>query len=488
MAAQTEEANEDNMAKRYGHLTEKIIEQGNMGDAFDQVVDQLPERKVRRGNKIITKPGRRTYYRNKRWSIIERLTKKIASGSFKIGGYREMQVHDGPKDRIVQSPCVTDRIGCNAIMRVVEDVLYPSVIRTSAASIPGRGMHRLFAKMCHDIDNDPSGTRYFYKCDIKKFFESIDQKKMWAYIKKHIKDPLLLPELYDFVTMMDHGLSIGLRSSQCYGNIILNCVDHFFKDELGIKYYYRYCDDIVILAASKKKLWLIRDMVHEQTAKLGLVVKPSESVKPITEGIDFLGFVYDGKKKRLRKRIKQNAARKLHKVKSSKRRQEIIGSLKGMAQWCDSKHLFKILTGKRMVDSAEIKASVKSKDGKKWFEGEPISPEDLVDQPFVVVNFERDVVTKYDKNKHNDDGRPNTKYLVSILFNNEPRKFWTGNQFNKNKLEQAEQDGNLPFFTSLKQTGRGKRISFRFCSATELGFKMPSDKEVEKLIKKYEMQ
>ena len=141
-----------------------------------------------------------------------------------------------------------------------------------------------------------------------------------------------------------------------------------------------------------------------------------------------------------------------------------------------------------MVDSAEIKAIVKSKDGKKWFEGEPISPEDLVDQPFVVVNFERDVVTKYDKNKHNDDGRPNTKYLVSILFNDEPRKFWTGNQFNKNKLEQAEQDGNLPFFTSIKQTGRGKRISFRFCSATELGFKMPSDKEVEKLIKKYEMQ
>ena len=129
-----------------------------------------------------------------------------------------------------------------------------------------------------------------------------------------------------------------------------------------------------------------------------------------------------------------------------------------------------------------------AKNYEKWFEGEPISPEDLVDQPFVVVNFERDVVTKYDKNKHNDDGRPNTKYLVSILFNNEPRKFWTGNQFNKNKLEQAEQDGNLPFFTSIKQTGRGKRISFRFCSATELGFKMPSDKEVEKLIKKYEMQ
>lgn len=477
------------MAKRYGYLTPRIIEHNNMNDAFDQVVDQLPERKVKRGNRVIVKPGRRTFYRNKRWSVIERLTKRISNGSFKIGGYREMEVKDGPKDRIVQSPCVTDRVGCNAIMRVVEDVLYQKVIRTSAASIPGRGMHRLFAKMRHDIENDPAGTRYFYKCDIKKFFESIDQQKMWECVKRYIKDPLLLQELYDFITMMDHGLSIGLRSSQCYGNIILNCIDHYFKDELGVKYYYRYCDDIVILASSKKQLWLIRDMMHKQMGKLGLTVKHNEIVWPISEGIDYLGYVYDGEKAPLRKRTKQKAARKLHKIKSRKRRQEIIGSLKGMAKWGDCKHLFKKLTGRNMIDSSDIKTSVKGKDGKKWFEGEPISPEDLVGKPFVVVNFERDVVTVYDKNRHrDDDSKPNPKYLVSILFKDEPRKFWTGNQFNKNKLEQAEQEGKLPFFSSIKQTGRGKRISYRFCSATELGHKMPSDKEVEKLIKKYEMQ
>ena len=59
-------------------------------------------------------------------------------------------------------------------MRIVEDVLYPGVIKTSAASIPGRGMHRLFVKMRSDIENDREGTAFFYKCDIRKFFESID--------------------------------------------------------------------------------------------------------------------------------------------------------------------------------------------------------------------------------------------------------------------------------------------------------------------------
>ena len=470
-----------------------------MDEAFDQVVDQLPETKIRKGNKIVVKPGRRTYYRNRREKIISRLIKRISDGSFKIGGYREMEVKDGPKDRIVQSPCVTDRIGCNAIMRIVEDVLYPSVIRTSAASIPGRGMHRLFAKMRHDIENDPDGTLYYYKCDIKKFFQSIDQRVMWEYIESRIKDPLLLPQLYDFVTMMDQGLSIGLRSSQCYGNIILNDVDHYFKDDLGIKYYYRYCDDIVILASSKKKLWMLRDIMHEKAGEIGLKVKHDEAVRPITEGIDFLGFVYDGKKARLRKRTKQKAARKLHKLKSRKRRQEVIGSLKGMAQWCDSNHLYKILTGKGMVDSSEIRTGIKGNDGKKWFDGEPISPESLIEEPFVVVNFERDLVPRWEMNRYNKEVSerggnnsgvepPRKKYLVSILHNGQPKKFWTGNRQNIGKLEKAEEKGQIPFFSSIRQVGRGKRLTYCFCSATELGHKMPSDEEIEKLIKKYEMR
>lgn len=64
------------MSKRYGHLIERIIARHNMDEAFDQVVDQLPETKIRKGNKIVVKPGRRTYYRNRREKIISRLIKE----------------------------------------------------------------------------------------------------------------------------------------------------------------------------------------------------------------------------------------------------------------------------------------------------------------------------------------------------------------------------------------------------------------------------
>ena len=432
-----------------------------MDRAFDEVVDQLPERKKRLQNgQTVTLPGRRTYYRKRREAIIARLTRKIADGTFRVDSYREMWVTDGPKVRLVQSPCVEDRIGCNAIMRIVEDVLYPSVIKTSAASIPGRGMHHLFAKMRHDIDNDPDGTRYFYKCDIKKFFESVNQDVMWQCVKDSIKDPILLPILHNFVTLMPHGLSIGLRSSQCYGNIILSAIDHYFKDMLGVRYYYRYCDDIVILSSSKTKLWLLRDIMHEKAAEIGLLIKSSEVVRPITEGIDFLGFVYDGKKARLRKRTKQKAALKLAKVKSRKRRQEIIGSLKGMAQWGDCKHLYKTLTGKNMVSFSDLKkqkqdagVNFTGKDGKRILQGNPENLRALVNMHITILDFEPDVPTKngprYVVQFQKDDGT-----VCKYLTNDSEQKFW---------LEELRKSGNLPFDCTISPQffGQGK-VRYQF--------------------------
>ena len=444
------------MSKRYGYLIQKIVERTNMDRAFDEVVDQLPERVVIRKNgekKVL--PGRRTFYRRRREEIIARLVLHISDGSFRVNHYSEMWVKEGPKVRRVQSPCVEHRIGCNAIIRVVEDLLYQSVIKTSAASIPGRGMHRLFAKMRHDIENDRDGTAYFYKCDIRKFFESIDQDLMWECVKDKIKDPILLPILHNFVTMMEVGLSIGLRSSQCYGNIFLSGIDHWFKDRLGVRYYYRYCDDIVILASSKRKLWLLRDIMHEQAGCLKLEVKPDECVRPISEGIDFLGFVYDGFKARLRKRTKQKAARKLRKIKSRKRRQEIIGSLKGMAKWCDSKHLYKKLTGKNMESFADKVKQMKKdgveytgKNGKRMLTGQEVSLRTLVNMHIVVLDFEPDVPTqnglRYVVQFQKDDGT-----IGKYLTNDSEQKFW---------LEEFRKANNIPFDCTItpQYFGQGK--------------------------------
>lgn len=205
--------------KRYGYLIQEIIERDNLEASFDEVTRDLPK-------------WSKEYNIRKKEEIIKELAKSIGNGSFRITRFEEFEVEDGPKKRKVQSPPVVERIGCNAVMRVVEKHVYPTVIPTSASSIKGRGMHKLFRKVRSDIQRDKENTCYYYKCDIKKFYESIDQETMKSEIRRHIKDPILLPILDNFITIMSHGLSIGLRSSQCYGNSLLVCTRPHVEGEI----------------------------------------------------------------------------------------------------------------------------------------------------------------------------------------------------------------------------------------------------------------
>lgn len=428
------------MSKSYGNLIHLIIEHSNMNDAFDEVVGDLGAK-------------RKAIYEKNREKIISKLQDEIKTGKFRIKHFKEYEVKDGRKKRRIQSPIVRERIGCNAIMRVVERFVYPTVIKTSAASIKGRGMHKLSKKIRRDIENDRDGTRYYYQSDIHKFYESICQIKMIRCIERYIKDKELLPILRSFITLMEHGLSIGLRSSQCYGNLYLSIVDHYMKEVIGVKYYYRYCDDIVMLAGSKKDLWRYRNALWEQIEKLDLEIKPNEAVRPISEGIDFLGFVYDGEKARIRKHTKQKNARALKRVKSRKRRQRIIGSFKGMAKWGDCKNLFYRLTGEKMKDFKEFNLQYVAEDGKKRFAGQKVSQSKLVNLELAIEDFETDVQT------------PNGKRtVVSFTYLSGPMqgqkaKYFTDDKQQLQFLQKIQEMGGLPFKTTLQMDSEAGAIT-----------------------------
>ena len=428
------------MSKSYGNLIHLIIEHSNMNDAFDEVVGDLGAK-------------RKAIYEKNREKIISKLQDEIKTGKFRIKNFKEYEVKDGRKKRRIQSPIVRERIGCNAIMRVVERFVYPTVIKTSAASIKGRGMHKLSKKIRRDIENDRYGTRYYYQSDIHKFYESICQIKMIRCIERYIKDKELLPILRSFITLMEHGLSIGLRSSQCYGNLYLSIVDHYMKEVIGVKYYYRYCDDIVMLAGSKKELWRYRNALWEQIEKLDLEIKPNEAVRPISEGIDFLGFVYDGEKARIRKHTKQKNARALKRVKSRKRRQMIIGSFKGMAKWGDCKNLFYRLTGEKMKDFKDFNLQYVAEDGKKRFAGQKVSQSKLVNLELAIEDFEIDVQT------------PNGKRtVVSFTYLSGPMqgqkaKYFTDDKQQLQFLQKIQEMGGLPFKTTLQMDSEAGAIT-----------------------------
>ena len=397
--------------RRVGYIIEEIVEPSNMEASFRQVLRGSKRKRSRQGCYLLAhKP-----------EVLEELVAQIASGTFRVKDYREREIIEGGKLRRIQVIPMKDRIA----------------------------MHDLLAYVRRDMAEDPDGTRYCYKFDITKFYESVKQDFVMYCVSRVFKDAKLVTMLESFIRLMPEGLSIGLRSSQGLGNLLLSVyLDHYLKDRYAVRHFYRYCDDGVVLGKTKAELWKIRDAVHGRMECAGLLVKGNERVFPPGEGIDFLGYVTFGADHvRLRKRIKQKFARKMHEVKSRRRRRELIASFYGMAKHADCHTLFKKLTGKDMRSFKDLNVSYKPEDGKKRFPGVVVSIRELVNLPIVVKDFETGIKTEQGEDR----------CIVAIEMNGEPKKFFTNSEEMKNILLQVKDmpDG-FPFETTIKTETFGK--------------------------------
>lgn len=424
--------------RREGYIIEEVVEYSNMSDSFDQVLRGTRRKESRQGQWLLAH----------REEVIRELSDRIKAGTYTVRDYREREINENGKIRHIQILTMKDRIAVHAIMAVVDRHLKKRFIRTTSASIKERGMHDLLAYIHRDMQEQPETTRYCYKFDISKFYESIDQNTVMDCVRRVFKDRRLITLLDGFVRMMPKGLSIGLRSSQGLGNLLLSVhLDHVLKDECGVRHFYRYCDDGVVLAGSKQELWEVRGIVHRQMESIGLKVKDNEHIFPVTEGIDFLGYVIRPDYIRLRKRIKKKAAAKLNEVKSRKRRREIIASLYGMAKHADCNNMFHQLTGKKMKSFKDLKIAYKPEDGKKRFSGAVVSIRELVNLPIVVKDYETGI--------HTEQGED--RCIVSIEQNGEPKKFFTNSEEMKNILAQiSEMPDGFPFETTIRTETFGK--------------------------------
>jgi hypothetical protein len=116
------------------------------------------------------------------------------------------------------------------------------------------------------------------------------------------------------------------------------------KCKYKVKFYYRYCDDIVILSSDKEYLWKLHCIINNILNKAKLDIKPNYRIAPLNQGLDYLGFViYSGIYSRVRKRIKLNAKKKLCHIVSKYRKQEIIAAIKGYCLYCNGHNLFNTL-------------------------------------------------------------------------------------------------------------------------------------------------
>lgn len=445
--------------KRIGFVIEEIIQMSNMEEAFDTVV---------RGKK-------RKESSDGRWLLAHRdeflrdVASEIESGKIDLGKSHERDIVEAGKTRHLQIFSMPSRIKVAAVMIVVDKHLRNRYIRTTASSIKGRGLHDLKSYIERDIRQDPNGTMYAYKFDVKKFYDTVHHDFVSYSLNRVFKDKRLLSIFDQFLSAFDNstfdelyddgiGLSMGLRSSQGFGNLLLSTfLDHYIKDRYRVKHYYRFCDDGLVLAGMKELLWDIRDIVHERIESIGQTVKGNERIFPISEGIDFLGYVIYPDTTKMRKRVKKNFARKLHDVKSRKRRAELVASFYGIAKHADCRNLMKtILTAKEMKKFSELGVSYTPLDGKKRFSGEIVRLGAIVNKEIEVHDFERDV-----KTSHGDQ-----RYLVSFRdkLTGEFGKFFTNSDEMKSILESlSNMKDAFPFETTIRsEIYSGGRTKHKF--------------------------
>jgi retron-type reverse transcriptase len=132
---------------------------------------------------------------------------------------------------------------------------------------------------------------YILKCDIAKFFNSIDKEILYKIISRKVKDKKFLScthrVLFDGTYKI--GIPIGNYTSQFFANIYLNELDHFVKEVLRVKYYVRYMDDFILLLDNKAQAIEVRKRLDEfLDSKLHLKLNKKTNYFKCKQGVNFV--------------------------------------------------------------------------------------------------------------------------------------------------------------------------------------------------------
>jgi RNA-directed DNA polymerase len=244
-------------------------------------------------------------------------------------------VKNDPKPRKISAlPFYPDRIVQHAAMIPLAPMFVSTFTRDTYSCIPGRGIHACSYGIRAAL-KDIAGTRYCLKLDIRQFYPSIDHDILKVLLRRKIKDGDML-RLLDEIIDSAPGVPIGNYLSQYFANFYLSYFDHWLKEGMGVRYYFRYADDMIVLAPDKNYLHRLFIAIEWYLgAVLKLIVKNDHRVFPVWLGIDMVGYVHFHTHVLLRPSIKKSFARAMAKRPNRKS----VDSYSGWAKHADTINL-----------------------------------------------------------------------------------------------------------------------------------------------------
>lgn len=306
-----------------------------------------------------------------------KLQKELIDRTYTLGKYREFYIYE-PKKRLIMAQPFKDRVVQWAIYQVLNPVFAQGYITDSYACIKERGTHKAVKRLHYwlrQVGKKPE-KYYFLKLDISKYFYRIDHDVLMGILKRKIHDDDMIFLLDKIVNssetnfglppgkspgevkrsdrVSEKGMPVGNLSSQMFANLYLNELDQYCKRTLGIHFYVRYMDDVIILHQDKDQLheWkrIIDTFLKE---KLQLDLNEKTCIRPITLGVEFCGYKIWNTHIKLRKSTALKMKRNLKKLQKEYEAGEVtveeakqtISSYLGILKHCDSYSLKRTIFG-----------------------------------------------------------------------------------------------------------------------------------------------
>ena len=314
------------MKSKLNHSFENIISLENLFLAWGEFVA---------GKK--SKPDVLEFSRNLADNIIS-LHEDLASGIYRHGPYEAFNISD-PKPRHIHKADVRDRLLHHAIYRILYPFFDRLFIADSFSCRVDKGTHRAvkrFNQMALSESRNNRRTCWILKCDIRKFFASIDHGVLSGILGGYIPDKNIMRLLGNVIESYSNengigvGLPLGNLTSQLFSNVYLNELDQWMKHNLRAKNYIRYADDFAILSADKNRLENIISRIAEflQTRlKLSLHDK-KVFIQTYASGVDFLGWVNFPDHRVLRRATKRRMFVRVKESQKNETLQSYLGMLK----------------------------------------------------------------------------------------------------------------------------------------------------------------
>jgi retron-type reverse transcriptase len=290
------------------HKFEDIISIDNLLDAWKEFI------KGKRNKKDVQK-----FQFNLMDNILS-LHYDLISHNYKHGGYKCFKIND-PKTRIIHKAIVRDRLLHHAVYRILYPFFDKLFISDSFSCRNYKGTHKAinrFSEFSYIVSKNNTKTCWVLKCDIKKFFASINQNILVNILERYVSDKniinLLKKIIFSFYsTEQGVGLPLGNLTSQLFANVYMNEFDQFIKHKLKVRYYIRYVDDFVILSENRGYLGdIISIMQSFLQNELKLKIHPDKIfIKTSFSGIDFLGWVNFTDHRVLRGKTKNRMLKKI---------------------------------------------------------------------------------------------------------------------------------------------------------------------------------